>query len=1006
MGRGFGGRAPAGLDFCDAWAAGFSEDNNAGEQANPTTSREKPSTSPEQDAQRSQALRFIHHNNTFSDGGDDNDDNDDNDDDNSSEHDCDSGEGSAVEDERPSTAHFVDPKPQAGPPPTDDKDSWGFRRHITISRDQTEASSFERERLAALQSDPIQQSAPLLPPGAATPQGHALQDYQMQLMLLEQQNKKRLMMQRQYYDEQMMAQKGLGVGQPGPSGPLAPMGPPKTTQVSLVQPELQQKAPALTEPVGSGGGGDSGTVDLTLSDDGHTPASATEAAPEEQPPQNPVDQATVSYIAQLEAELRKLRQEQNPVRSTTWQILHKIDGDETAYLTEPSWMTTRSREPRYRGNSPLADEAGYLRQRPDLAFVVYKHYHHAYQSTAVVKAMKENAALPNPVPAGETICLLSDEMVHAVDGFLNSQPTFKQDFPEWNSRAPIPFPYLFWFHYRSTANLESMMEPYRTQMKLLTSWIDSCYGWIYSEVVRQFGRGLVSSSSMPYFVRPGDVLVSRDSKGIQGHIAESWTKRSPAETPSLKRKGSTKITELWTVQAWSYRYDGKFCQNRSTLEIKLEYEEDQPNVDITTLDVMPLRFAPSDFRVKLERRGRTWWGCRRTKLISYNAEDTGDELYGQGERYMIDFETYKKLHADSVGFRANIVGFGAGGMRVSSSMEMAPEVMDSDNPPPAPELLVFPSKLVAYNLRQKKWQDLQVDLIQDVTWNKEAFEHLVTDEDTKDLIQALVTSKLETEQSTDLIQGKGNGLIILLHGGPGTGKTFTAESVAEIAEKPLFRVTCGDVGVKPEDVEKYLESVLHLGKIWGCVVLLDEADVFLEQRTLTDLERNALVSVFLRVLEYYEGILILTSNRVGTFDEAFKSRIQLSLHYETLNKAQRGMIWKNFLDRLKRLEREEIAAGKRPMGASDSLKRKRTFFDAVRGEGNEDCGPAGIDFDEIEAYLPELAEEEMNGRQIRNAITTGRQLAKFKKVKMSYVHLKHVIKVSGRFDKYLDKVHA
>ena len=67
------------------------------------------------------------------------------------------------------------------------------------------------------------------------------------------------------------------------------------------------------------------------------------------------------------------------------------------------------------------------------------------------------------------------------------------------------------------------------------------------------------------------------------------------------------------------------------------------------------------------------------------------------------------------------------------------------------------------------------------------------------------------------------------------GKTLTAESVAEIAEKPLYRVTCGDVGTKAENVEKYLESVLHLGKIWDCVVLLDEADVFLEQRGLEDM---------------------------------------------------------------------------------------------------------------------------------------------------------------------------
>lgn len=87
------------------------------------------------------------------------------------------------------------------------------------------------------------------------------------------------------------------------------------------------------------------------------------------------------------------------------------------------------------------------------------------------------------------------------------------------------------------------------------------------------------------------------------------------------------------------------------------------------------------------------------------------------------------------------------------------------------------------------------------------------------------------------------------------------------------------------------------------VVLLDEADVFLEERDMKDLNRNALVSVFLRALEYYDGILILTSNRVGTFDEAFKSRIQLALHYENLNVTQRRKVWRNFMNRLKTLVR-------------------------------------------------------------------------------------------------------
>jgi hypothetical protein len=171
------------------------------------------------------------------------------------------------------------------------------------------------------------------------------------------------------------------------------------------------------------------------------------------------------------------------------------------------------------------------------------------------------------------------------------------------------------------------------------------------------------------------------------------------------------------------------------------------------------------------------------------------------------------------------------------------------------------------------------------------------------------------------------------------------------------------------------------------VVLLDEADVFLEQRTLSDLQRNALVSgkpptsnitlsvtdqhtVFLRVLEYYDGILILTSNRVGTFDEAFKSRIQLSLRYENLTRPQRLQVWENFINRLENFDDGEI------------------------------------DLDDIRAHTKELAAYNMNGRHIRNAITTARQLARYKKAPMSYADLVHVINVAGKFDKYLLEMHA
>jgi SpoVK/Ycf46/Vps4 family AAA+-type ATPase len=99
----------------------------------------------------------------------------------------------------------------------------------------------------------------------------------------------------------------------------------------------------------------------------------------------------------------------------------------------------------------------------------------------------------------------------------------------------------------------------------------------------------------------------------------------------------------------------------------------------------------------------------------------------------------------------------------------------------------------------------------------------VVDEETKELVQALVVKQIVARKSTDLISGKGSGLIMLLHGAPGTGKTFTAEGVAEFAEKPLMRVTCGDVGTAAEVVQRRLQASFHLGKTWDCGTLKNTA---------------------------------------------------------------------------------------------------------------------------------------------------------------------------------------
>lgn len=76
----------------------------------------------------------------------------------------------------------------------------------------------------------------------------------------------------------------------------------------------------------------------------------------------------------------------------------------------------------------------------------------------------------------------------------------------------------------------------------------------------------------------------------------------------------------------------------------------------------------------------------------------------------------------------------------------------------------------------------------------------------------------------------------------GVGKTSTAECVAAQLHRPLFPITCGDLGTDATTVERRLEEYFRLAQRWGCVLLLDEADVFLAKRQPSDLKRNALVS--------------------------------------------------------------------------------------------------------------------------------------------------------------------
>jgi len=171
-------------------------------------------------------------------------------------------------------------------------------------------------------------------------------------------------------------------------------------------------------------------------------------------------------------------------------------------------------------------------------------------------------------------------------------------------------------------------------------------------------------------------------------------------------------------------------------------------------------------------------------------------------------------------------------------------------------------------------------------------------------------------------------------------------------------VSAGDLGTTASSVDEALTTIFKITAIWNALVTIDEADVFLEERSLHDLERNAMVAVFLRQLEYFHGILFLTTNRVRVFDKAFQSRIHVSLHYPDLTVDAKKRIWTAFL-----------------------IRTRRDGADCLTAEQMQD-----------------LAERDINGRQIKNIVKTASALAKSRQEKVDYSHLAEVLDIMMQFD--------
>lgn len=197
--------------------------------------------------------------------------------------------------------------------------------------------------------------------------------------------------------------------------------------------------------------------------------------------------------------------------------------------------------------------------------------------------------------------------------------------------------------------------------------------------------------------------------------------------------------------------------------------------------------------------------------------------------------------------------------------------------------------LPCFNLVKHCYVYIHIDDLEPYKFDKSLGDKLILPKDVKDLLKVLINHSNSTFQ--DIIAGKSGGTIILCTGEPGTGKTLTAEVYAEIMERPLYCVQSSQLGINADDLEHELKTVLARATRWKAILLIDEADVYIHERG-SDINQNAVVGVFLRVLEYYKGILFFTTNRSTMIDDAISSRASARIRYQYPDNEDLKKIWK------------------------------------------------------------------------------------------------------------------
>ncbi|GMG06266.1 unnamed protein product [Aspergillus oryzae] len=342
--------------------------------------------------------------------------------------------------------------------------------------------------------------------------------------------------------------------------------------------------------------------------------------------------------------------------------------------------------------------------------------------------------------------------------------------------------------------------------------------------------------------------------------------------------GNADIPRAYRVLAADYRadqYGNKWLQIKAvyidydgnrfgTRKVKFTIG-DFPGIRyFSDLDVFPLKYHSNHPHVidNLVARGR-----RFVDLQGQHFKAHRDVSQNKLRRVMVDTAAMKRLGSCNIEVR-----------------DIESELIDGQLT--EEHLMLCTDTIPAFSFEDKRSITVNIDDLEDIVFNQQLFHQLVLPAPTKEIVRVMVKSHVNGVDFDD----------------------FTKRSCPRFhipGQRPLYTVTSGELGADSEDLERHLNCALDIAKAFRAVLLLDEADVFMEERSTKNISHNALVAVFLRLLEYYQGILILTTNRVKNIDDAFHSRIHMTLKYPNLGVEARGKIWQNFGEHIGGLELSE-----------------------------------------------------------------------------------------------------